>query len=151
MSRSYRWLLSAIVLLPLSTLFAQVTDFKYDSGHTYREVILNPPPPTDGCPSPMCTYHPMIKWGIDTPIKEYTYRGRDAQGNVLHRRGISPVPHLYVIGRSWQWTRGSALLTGVGAGMMLMHRRVETGNVAEHDNEAEQNGEAESTQPNRTI
>jgi hypothetical protein len=43
------------------------------------------------------------------------------------------------------------VLTGVGAGMMLMHRRVETGNVAEHDNEAEQNGEAESTQPNRTI
>ncbi len=39
---------------------------------------------------------------------------KDAQGNLLHRRGISPVPHLYVIGRSWQWTRGSALLTGVG-------------------------------------
>ncbi len=37
-----------------------------------------------------------------------------AQGNVLHQRGVSPVPHLYLIGRSWQWTRGSALLTGVG-------------------------------------
>ncbi|HZU01068.1 MAG TPA: hypothetical protein VFA10_15475 [Ktedonobacteraceae bacterium] len=24
------------------------------------------------------------------------------------------MPHLYMIGRSWQWTRGSALLTGVG-------------------------------------
>ena len=26
----------------------------------------------------------------------------------------APVPDLYLIGRSWQWTRGSALLTGVG-------------------------------------
>lgn len=39
---------------------------------------------------------------------------KDAQGNMLHRRGVSPVPYLYLIGRSWQWTRGSALLTGVG-------------------------------------
>src|SRR6266699_4739284 len=39
---------------------------------------------------------------------------KDAQGNLLHRRGVSPVPYLYLIGRSWQWTRGSALLTGVG-------------------------------------
>jgi putative flavoprotein involved in K+ transport len=38
----------------------------------------------------------------------------DAQGNPLHQRGVSPVPNLYMIGRSWQWTRGSALLTGVG-------------------------------------
>jgi len=39
----------------------------------------------------------------------------DADGNFLHARGVSPVPNLYFIGRSWQWTRGSALLTGVGA------------------------------------
>jgi putative flavoprotein involved in K+ transport len=39
---------------------------------------------------------------------------KDAQGNPLHQRGVSPVPNLYIIGRSWQWTRGSALLTGVG-------------------------------------
>lgn len=39
---------------------------------------------------------------------------KDVRGSLLHQRGISPVPHLYVIGRSWQWTRGSALLTGVG-------------------------------------
>jgi putative flavoprotein involved in K+ transport len=36
------------------------------------------------------------------------------QPSVLSQRGVSPVPGLYVIGRSWQWTRGSALLTGVG-------------------------------------
>jgi cation diffusion facilitator CzcD-associated flavoprotein CzcO len=41
-------------------------------------------------------------------------QAKDAQGHLRHQRGISPVPGLYVIGRSWQWTRGSALLTGVG-------------------------------------
>ena len=39
---------------------------------------------------------------------------KEEHGNLLHHRGISPVPGLYLIGRSWQWTRGSALLTGVG-------------------------------------
>jgi putative flavoprotein involved in K+ transport len=39
---------------------------------------------------------------------------KDEHGNLLHQRGISPVPGLYLNGRSWQWTRGSALLTGVG-------------------------------------
>jgi putative flavoprotein involved in K+ transport len=39
---------------------------------------------------------------------------KDAQGHLLHQRGVSPVSGLYLIGRSWQWTRGSALLTGVG-------------------------------------
>jgi putative flavoprotein involved in K+ transport len=38
----------------------------------------------------------------------------DAQGQFLHQRGVSPVPGRYFIGRSWQWTRGSALLAGVG-------------------------------------
>jgi len=35
-------------------------------------------------------------------------------GAVIERRGISPVPGLYYVGRSWQWTRGSALVLGVG-------------------------------------
>ncbi len=38
----------------------------------------------------------------------------DAHGDFLHQRGISPVPNLYFVGRSWQWTRGSALFAGVG-------------------------------------
>jgi putative flavoprotein involved in K+ transport len=33
----------------------------------------------------------------------------------VESRGVSPVPGLYFVGRSWQWTRGSALLTGVDA------------------------------------
>lgn len=39
---------------------------------------------------------------------------KDAHGNFLHQRGVSPVPNLYFVGRSWQWTRGSALFAGVG-------------------------------------
>ena len=42
------------------------------------------------------------------------HEAKDAQGHLLHQRGISPMPGLYLIGRSWQWTRGSALLSGVG-------------------------------------
>lgn len=39
---------------------------------------------------------------------------KDSRGGFVHRRGVSPVPGFYFIGRSWQWTRGSALLHGVG-------------------------------------
>ena len=39
---------------------------------------------------------------------------KDAQGAFVQDRGRSPVPGLVFVGRSWQWTRGSALLTGVG-------------------------------------
>jgi putative flavoprotein involved in K+ transport len=40
---------------------------------------------------------------------------KSAEGSFVQSRGISPVPGLYFVGQSWQWTRGSALLTGVGA------------------------------------
>jgi putative flavoprotein involved in K+ transport len=34
----------------------------------------------------------------------------DAEGRVVHRRGVTDVPGLYVLGLTWQHTRGSALL-----------------------------------------
>jgi putative flavoprotein involved in K+ transport len=37
----------------------------------------------------------------------------DAHGRFVERRGVSPVPGLYFVGREWQWTRGSGLLAGV--------------------------------------
>jgi putative flavoprotein involved in K+ transport len=40
---------------------------------------------------------------------------KDARGAFVEQRGISPIPTLAFVGRSWQWTRGSALLAGVGA------------------------------------
>ncbi len=39
---------------------------------------------------------------------------KDASGGFVHSRGVSSVVGLYFIGRSWQWTRGSALLVGAG-------------------------------------
>jgi putative flavoprotein involved in K+ transport len=39
---------------------------------------------------------------------------KDGAGRLLERRGVSPVPGLYLMGRDWQWSRGSGLLVGVG-------------------------------------
>ena len=39
---------------------------------------------------------------------------KDAHGTFVQRHGLSPVPNLYFIGRSWQRSRGSALFMGVG-------------------------------------
>jgi putative flavoprotein involved in K+ transport len=39
---------------------------------------------------------------------------KDTQGDFMHYRGVSPLPNLCFVGRSWQWTRGSALFAGVG-------------------------------------
>lgn len=49
---------------------------------------------------------------------------KDPHGTYLHQRGISPVPHLYFIGRSWQWTRGSALFAGVGADAAYLTKHI---------------------------
>lgn len=39
----------------------------------------------------------------------------DERGQFIQQGGLSPVPGISFVGRSWQRTRGSALLTGVGA------------------------------------
>jgi putative flavoprotein involved in K+ transport len=52
-------------------------------------------------------YRPDSAW-IDIPGVT------GADGAFIHSRGVSPVPGLYVVGQPWQWTRGSALLLGVG-------------------------------------
>jgi putative flavoprotein involved in K+ transport len=49
----------------------------------------------------------------------------DATGKFTESRGISPVPGLYFVGRSWQWTRGSALLLGVGEDARFIVDQVE--------------------------
>ena len=38
----------------------------------------------------------------------------DSQGDVVHRRGVTEVPGLYVLGLRFQWTRGSHFVDGVG-------------------------------------
>jgi putative flavoprotein involved in K+ transport len=49
---------------------------------------------------------------------------KDATGGFVHQRGVSPVSGLYFIGRSWQWTRGSALLHGVGDDAAYLIQRI---------------------------
>jgi putative flavoprotein involved in K+ transport len=41
-------------------------------------------------------------------------QAKDDQGGILHQRGVTPSPGLYLLGRTWQHTRGSALLGWVG-------------------------------------
>lgn len=47
-------------------------------------------------------YRPDYGW-IDLPVL-------DADGRLLHRRGVTEVPGLYFLGLTWQHTRGSALI-----------------------------------------
>jgi putative flavoprotein involved in K+ transport len=49
---------------------------------------------------------------------------KDGRGGFAQRAGLSPVPGLYFIGRSWQWTRGSALLHGVGEDAAFVVSRI---------------------------
>ena len=46
---------------------------------------------------------------------------RDAEGRIPHRRGVADAPGLYLLGLSWQHTRGSALI-GVGRRRRRVHR-----------------------------
>jgi putative flavoprotein involved in K+ transport len=39
---------------------------------------------------------------------------KDADGRLVHRRGVSAADGLFLVGQSWQWRRGSALLGWVG-------------------------------------
>jgi putative flavoprotein involved in K+ transport len=40
---------------------------------------------------------------------------KDDQGHIRHQRGVTPSPGLYMLGQTWQHTRGSALLGWVGS------------------------------------
>jgi putative flavoprotein involved in K+ transport len=57
------------------------------------------------------------KWATIPEIK-------DSSGGFVHSRGVSPTPDLYLMGRSWQWTRGSALLAGVGDDAAYVAERI---------------------------
>jgi putative flavoprotein involved in K+ transport len=56
----------------------------------------------------------------------------DSTGMCLERRGVSPVPGLFYVGRSWQRSRASALLCGVAADAADIVERV-SGFVAASD------------------
>lgn len=50
----------------------------------------------------------------------------DPSGSFVETRGASPVPGLFFLGRPWQMTQGSALVTGVGADAQAIVSRVVT-------------------------
>jgi putative flavoprotein involved in K+ transport len=52
---------------------------------------------------------------------------KGSDGAFVQSRGMSPVDGVYFVGQSWQWTRGSALLTGVGADAAFV-----TADIARH-------------------
>ncbi len=52
----------------------------------------------------------------------------DEQGRILHRRGVTPSPGLYMLGLTWQHTRGSALLGWVGADAAFLAGQIATVN-----------------------
>jgi putative flavoprotein involved in K+ transport len=51
---------------------------------------------------------------------------KDARGNFVQQRGVAPASHFYFIGRPWQRSRGSALITGVGADAAWLTERIVT-------------------------
>jgi len=63
-----------------------------------------------------------------------------SDGGVIERRGISPVTGLYYVGRSWQWTRGSALVLGVGKDAAYIANQVQATVAANASTTLEQEG-----------
>lgn len=49
---------------------------------------------------------------------------KDTHGNFIHRAGISPIPNLYFLGRPWQRTRSSALITGAGTDALYLKEQI---------------------------
>lgn len=62
---------------------------------------------------------------------------KDSDGNFIHDEGISPVDGLYFIGRSWQHSRDSALVAGVGKDAefiadVLLRRALQSDSINTH-------------------
>ena len=64
-------------------------------------------------------YRDDVSWmQIDGPV--------DAAGRFIESKGVSPVAGLFFVGRPWQMTQSSALVTGVGADADVIVARVIT-------------------------
>ncbi|HEX7461474.1 MAG TPA: hypothetical protein VF317_04815, partial [Dermatophilaceae bacterium] len=49
---------------------------------------------------------------------------KDEQGRIRHQRGVTPSSGLYMLGLTWQNTRGSALLGWVGADAAFLAEQI---------------------------
>jgi putative flavoprotein involved in K+ transport len=54
----------------------------------------------------------------------------DAQGEIVQRRGVTPVPGLYAVGLRLQWRRSSHFLGGVGEDAAYLAERIAAPPVA---------------------
>jgi putative flavoprotein involved in K+ transport len=52
------------------------------------------------------------------------HAAKDDQGHILHQRGVTPAPGLYMLGLTWQHTRGSALIGWVGNDAAFLARQI---------------------------
>jgi putative flavoprotein involved in K+ transport len=78
-------------------------------------------------------YRDDTSW-IDIP------EAKRPDGGVIERRGVSPIPALYYVGRSWQWTRGSALVLGVGKDAAYIADQIQVSGVFETSTATQQDG-----------
>ena len=51
-------------------------------------------------------------------------QAKDDQGRILHTRGVTRLPGLYMLGLPWQHTRGSALLGWAGRDAAFLARQI---------------------------
>jgi putative flavoprotein involved in K+ transport len=63
-------------------------------------------------------YRPEYSW-IDLPVF-------DPDGRIRHRRGVTDMPGLYLLGLTWQHTRGSALIGWVKDDAAFIAEQIET-------------------------
>lgn len=86
---------------------------------------------TDGAASEFDTviwatgYRPDHTWIEIPPAK-------DQYGRIRHTRGVTPSPGLYLLGLTWQHTRGSALLGWVGDAAAFLTGQITTLPGREH-------------------
>jgi putative flavoprotein involved in K+ transport len=71
---------------------------------------------------------PVVVWatGYQPDYSWIAVPGAVADGRVVHRRGVTDVPGLYVLGLSWQYTRGSALLGFVADDAAYLAEKIAT-------------------------
>jgi putative flavoprotein involved in K+ transport len=71
---------------------------------------------------------PVVVWatGYRSDYSWIAVPGAVTNGRVVHRRGVTDVPGLYVLGLSWQYTRGSALLGFVADDAAYLAEQIDT-------------------------
>jgi putative flavoprotein involved in K+ transport len=103
-------------------VLASIDRYTEESGLATEVLDADPPPPVHVHRG--ATSLNLRRQGINTVVWATGYRRAypwlhvpvlDRRGEVLQRRGVTPVPGLYVLGQRFQHTRRSNFIDGVGA------------------------------------